>query len=80
MASIQHPICVHRGFQILNFQNSLLILYLMEKYVFNSTMHQILATIYENCFALLCAFVIWLNTLRVLPMDIPTIVVNFFLN
>ena len=39
----------YRDFQILSFQNSLLILYLMETYVFNSNMHQTLTTTSENC-------------------------------
>ena len=39
----------HRGFQILSFENSLLFLLLMEKYVFNCSVYEILATKYENC-------------------------------
>ena len=46
--SILHSIDVHGGFHILSFGNSLIILCLMEKYVFNSTVHQTLATTCKN--------------------------------
>ena len=46
---MQHPICAHRGFLILSFQKLLLILCLMEQYVFYSSVHLTLATTCENC-------------------------------
>ena len=39
----------HRSFQILSFENSLLILFLMKKYDFNSSVYETLATTNENC-------------------------------
>ena len=55
---MQHFTIAYGGFQILSFQNSLLILYLMEKYIFNSSVHQTLATTYENCCFILCFFLL----------------------
>ena len=49
MLSMQHSTHAYGGFQILNFENSLLILSLTKKYVFNSSVHQTLATTYEKC-------------------------------
>ena len=49
MLFMQQSIVAHRGFQILNFRNSLLILYLIKKYDFNSSVYETLATTYENC-------------------------------
>ena len=47
---MHHPTtCACGDFQILIFQNSLLILCSMKKYVFNSSVHQTLAIACENC-------------------------------
>ena len=49
MISMQQSIDAYGSFHILSFENSLLILYLMEIYVFNFNVHQTIATTYENC-------------------------------
>ena len=49
MLPMQQSTDVHGGFQILSFENSLLFLPLMKKYVFNSSVYETLATTYENC-------------------------------
>ena len=46
---MQHPTHAHGGFQLLSSQNSLLILSLIEKHVFNSNVHQTSGTTSENC-------------------------------
>ena len=48
MMFMQQSTAVHGGFQILSFGNSLLILYFMEKYDFNSSVYGTLATTCEN--------------------------------
>ena len=45
---MQHSTHTHGGFVNLSFVNSLVVLYLMEKYVFNSNVHETLATTCEN--------------------------------
>ena len=49
MLFMQQSTTAHGGFQILSFKNSLLILYVMKKYDFNSSVYETLATTYENC-------------------------------
>ena len=49
MLFMQQSIVAHRGFQILSFENSLLILYLMKKYDFDSCVYETIATTNENC-------------------------------
>ena len=49
MLSMQQSIDAHGGFQMLSFENSLLILHLKEKYVFNFNVYETLATTYESC-------------------------------
>ena len=49
MLFMQQSTAAYRGFQILSFENSLLILYLMKKYDFNSSVYKTLATTNENC-------------------------------
>ena len=44
-----HPTCAYGGFQILRFQNLLLIHFIIKKIDFNSSVHQTLATMIENC-------------------------------
>ena len=44
MMFMQQSTAVHEGFQILSFGNSLLNLYLMKKYDFNSSVYETLAT------------------------------------
>ena len=56
MLSMQESIDVHGDFQILSFENSLLILYLLKKYVFNFSVYEILGITYENCCIILCWF------------------------
>ena len=48
MMFMQQSTAAHGGFQILSFGNSLLILYLMKKYDFNSSVYETLATTCEN--------------------------------
>ena len=48
MRFMQQSAAAHGGFQILSFGNSLLILYLMKKYDFNSSVYETLATTCEN--------------------------------
>ena len=49
MLFMQQSTGAHRGFQILSFENSLLILYLMKKYDFNFSVYETLTTTNENC-------------------------------
>ena len=49
MLFMQQSTVAHVGFHILSFENSLLILYLMKKYDFNSSVYETLVYTYENC-------------------------------
>ena len=74
MVSIQHSTNIHGDFLILNFQNSLLILCLMEKYVFNSNVHQTLATTCKTYFL----YSMLLPSSQIAPIGAPPIIQEWY--
>ena len=56
---MQQSIVAYGGFQILSFENSLLILYLMKKYVFNSS-------VYELPMKIVCIILCFSHLVRIL--------------